>query len=223
MIRPPQDIATIRHLADLIKNKPSNVYTIAAFFHKIQKKYYAKIIYALSVLKFSSYSELSTLLNLGDMSQIRRCIDSFIEDGTVTILKKQTEEYQIVTTFWKKQYPTSPFLPEFFILTNDWSSIAKSLEEYFMKFFTSNEMSLILRRSRSYDYHHDTVKHQIKIQKRRIKDSIGICQVEGCGKLIPKNSRKGYDYQIYGSMMVCNNCRNKATVEQIRKWRTKKV
>lgn len=216
MIRSPPDIEMIRRLSALIAHKPSNISTIKSFFDKVQNKYYAKLIYGLSILKFSSYWELSTILNLGDMRQIRRCINMFIEDGTVTILKKQIEDFQIVERFWKKQYPTSPCLPTLFILTKEWTNIAAALEGYLARFFSTDELAAIKYRAKRYEDHHTIVKNQINLRKERIKNSLGTCHE--CNKIISKNMEEVRDYKKYGDMFVCATCHFKAEPNQIRKW-----
>lgn len=223
MIRSPPDIDLLKQVTDLISSHPSNLSSIHSFLEKLKNKYHSKILYALSILKFSSYWELSTILNLGDMRQVRRCIDSFIEDGTITIVKKHNEDYQIICTFWHKHYPTSPCIPTLFAISEDWCEVAKGLTKNLEHFYNIDEISKLHSRAKQYLDHHTIVKNQIKLRKKRIKGALGVCQVPGCGRLIPKDARQGYEYQIYGEMMVCNNCRSKATLDQIRKWRIQKT
>ncbi len=207
----------VKNVSPYISSDVKNITTLKNFLEKIKQKYFSKIIYGLYLLRLSSHWELSDKLHLGNMLQIRRTTNEMIEKGIITILKTDTEEYEITTRFWKKHHPTSPYNPSFFLLSHKWKDIVNELEPHFMKWFDSSELAAIRNRGISYDNHYEMVKQQLNLLKKKREESIGNCH--NCGALISKDWLAGKDYHNFEIGRICNICTKKYT-HMISKWRS---
>jgi len=162
----------------------------------IVEKYPSRILYGLSVLKFSSYQELSKLLSLGNMTYIRRLLAKFIQEGIVTEVKREDQKYRIMTRFWKTIYPNSPQTPIFFKLTSDWDQAINYLEKAILRRYESDEfLSPITIRSNKWYTYYKTTKSQFNELKSKEANSIGRCYQ--CNRLIMKNEKPGKNYHTF--------------------------
>ena len=214
----PFDIEIFKTIADIVSSAPDQLFNFKKYMNFIVEKYPSRILYGLSVLKFSSYQELSKLLSLGNMTYIRRLLAKFIQEGIVTEVKKDEAEYQIMTRFWKTIYPNSPQTPIFFKLTSNWEPAIISLEKAILRRYESGEfLSPITIRSNKWHTYYKTTKLQLKDLKRKEANSIGRCYQ--CNRLIMKNEKPGMKYHTFAVGKVCSICTNKYSY-MIEKWRS---
>ena len=144
----------------------------------------------------------------------------FIQEGIVTLVKKKSEDHQIMASFWKELYPNSPYTPIFFTLTKKWIPAIKILEKPILRNYqSSNFLPAIKIRGQKWDKHHSIIKAQIKLINERKRKSIGKCF--HCDRFIMKGEVPGKDYHNFFVGMVCSNCTNKYP-HLIRKWNSMK-
>ena len=214
----PFDIEIFKSIVDIVSSSPDQLFNFKKYMNFIVEKYPSRILYGLSVLKFSSYQELSKLLSLGNMTYIRRLLAKFIQEGIVTEVKKKDAEYPIITRFWKTIYPNSPHTPIFFKLTSDWERAITSSEKAILRRYNSDEfLSPITIRSNKWHTHYKTTKSQLKELKRKEANSKGRCYQ--CNRLIMKNEKPGTNYHTFTVGKVCSSCTNKYS-HMIGKWRS---
>lgn len=176
----------------------------------------SKILYALSILKFSSYWELHSLLDIPYKPQIRTSLNNFIRDGIITNLNKNNINYNIIAEFWKSHYRTSPFTPEFFIINKDWIDAVTALKTHLSRFFSDADIVRISHRKKLYNNYKTIIQNQLNTRQKAIEDSRGVC-VE-CGLIIKEEFKEHKEYYRYGKIFACRNCNMKASDEMKIEW-----
>lgn len=217
----PKGFHELRRLLDVIKSaEKKDLVKLVILSDYLIYKTYSKIIYGLQNLKLSSYWELHNLLNLPNMTQIRRCISVLEAEGIISEMKEDTEEHKIAARFWKNHYPNSPYTPTFFILNQQWKDPVICYETHLSRFFTAHDMAKLRTRTKKYDNYREIVISQNRQSAERRKTAIGECS--DCGILITKEAQEIKDYYRYGNTIICKRCHMKATTDRIRKWTKQK-
>jgi len=189
-------------------------------FHEIFQlflnKLSSKIIYTLSMIRFSSYWELNKNLAI-NMGNLRRTISDLEECGIVTELRKDDHQYIPITRYWKNMYPTCPKIPILFILSPGYITIAELFQEdIYGLYISKREYNYLVRRRNEYLNYHDRVKQQIEMVRKREEEAIGKCLQ--CSKLIINTSVEDRDYHVFPKGLICNYCKRSATKEQLKQW-----
>lgn len=180
-------------------------------------KYPAKILYALNEVEVSGYHELRNLINLGNMTLIRKHIQRFEEIGVMNDLSKKDSDYKIINTFWRNEYPNTHKNIKLFRLIPKFRDIIEIYKDKLLRtYITAKEFDRISKRRNRFMIHKKVVKGQLKALKIDEGKKLGICMV--CGAAISKLGSRGKDYHIYPGGMTCWRCNKKATIEQKLEW-----
>jgi hypothetical protein len=186
------------------------------------QKYSSKIIYALNELEFSSFHEIRSILNLKNMTMVRKLVFRLEELNIVYELGTKSEEAKIARSFWLNHYPNTRRERQviLFKIRSEFRDAVMTFRESIIKsYISAREYSTIQRRKRLYSDHLAVVTNQLKSLKKIESESIGKCVV--CSKIIRKDAVRGKEYHSYNAGLVCRKCNNRATNEQILKWTSK--
>jgi ribosomal protein S25 len=185
-------------------------------FQLFLNKISSKIIYALSMVRFSSYWELNKNLDI-NMGNLRRTISDLEESGIVKELQKDDQQYIPITRYWKNVYPTCPKIPILFMLSPGYVPIAELFQEdIYSLYISKREYNYLMRRKTEYIHYYERVKQELDIVRKREGQAIGRCLQ--CKKIIINTAIDDRDYHVFPKGLICNYCKRSATKEQLKQW-----
>ena len=205
------------HFKDIYVDKKTELSKLLLVAHCCNYKSYSKILWATNKLQFTSVWELKNLLSISDQTQIKRCLNYFIYNGVITIMKDGSEDYTISEKFWKMTYRTSPFTPAFYKITSAWKGIIKLFDKPLSKYCDFDVQNNIHRRKTAFSEYHGTIISERETYLKRKRIAIGHCH--NCGTLISSSAKRGTDYHKYPIGLICSHCNKIADIETMRKWR----
>ena len=185
-------------------------------FQLFLNKLSSKIIYALSMIRFSSYWELNKNLDI-NMGNLRRTISDLEECGIVTELRKDDHQYMPITRYWKNMYPTCPKIPILFMLSPRYVPIAELFQEdIYGLYISKREYNYLVRRRSEFMHYYERLKQEVDIVRKREEEAIGKCLQ--CRKIMINTSVEDRDYHVFPKGLICNYCKHSATKEQLKQW-----
>jgi hypothetical protein len=210
----------LREAFDTHKADPVQIVIIANY---LRYSTYSKILAAISILKITSVWELRKMLNISNTGYIEGCLDDFISDGIITLLKQNTENYEITCRFWKRAYPNSPFKlagksrRKFYCLQDEWKTPIQVLSKHSTRFLKPHIESKIRERGRRYELEMENIENERALYLKLKKDCIGRCH--NCNKIIRAGSKRGKHYHKYPIGIICDRCNKTADIDKMREWR----
>lgn len=188
------------------------------FIHKT----YAKILYALNEIEFSSATELAKPkgIYLGSMYEIDRGLGYLGSYGIISPILETNSRCKAIQRYWSKLYPTSPENPTWYEISPVFKYVVDLYADDFrQKFIWSSQLHKILQRKKTLDVEYQEALKDIHDERLREENKIGNCTV--CNKIITNNDGKG-SYHSFGDILCCDHCyRNRVETSMVSEWMRK--
>lgn len=190
---------------------------LSEFLSIFLQKYSAKIIYALSELSYSSFWELKRLINIDDMSWIRKFIFKMETMDIISELNEESESNRAIRHFWKNEYPNSTGRTKLFFVNDFFKEIVNLFAEHIiLKYLTKREYREIEARKMKFSNFIKAVESQLTFDRQKQAETLGYCY--NCKKRILKSKVCGRDYHKVKVGLLCQQCVTKYPKEKLREW-----
>lgn len=204
------------HLEKLIESYPDRLNDLYILNYYSKHKIYSKILYGLSLIKFSGSWEIHILLCISRLDYIRRCLDNLVSQNILIELTKDHPDYEIIKIYWKNQHRNSPKFPNLYLINDSWAELIKNSSILFKRFFSESEILKLGRRSNEYENNYKWIKKHLENRDKSISIMVGKCKL--CKSNVKSSSGRLDKFVRIGEAIVCSKCKSNITTDMIRKW-----
>ena len=165
-----------------------------------------KLVYLLWKIRYSNNYELKKTLIMHHES-ITYFIKKLSKYRIILILRRRSEEYQVVNSFWSSQSVTSWKKGTFYYINPAFEEVIKNFEEILLSFFDPVDIANIEKRRNAWFSHKELALTARNATDMAHKNAIGYCSNPTCNTLIGVSMVENEDYfQITRKHKLCRDC-----------------